>query len=109
METQWQRALEMISTGSPDDEAVDRHQSAKKNHQQRDAAGLGRDSETYETPVNHRLNKNCEVGQCGDDKLQSFIDLVIFEILLGGLVLRRWHSTVGGVDGLVSELFLCFE
>lgn len=82
METQWQRALEMISTGSPDDDSVDRHQSMKKTHNHRDVAGLSKGSENYETPVNNRLSKNFEDGQCGDDKLQSFIDLVIMEFLL---------------------------
>lgn len=70
METQWQRALEMISTGSPDDD-VDRHQSAKKSHNQSKAI------DSYETPVNSRISKKFEDGQSGDDKLQSFIDLVI--------------------------------
>lgn len=73
METQWQRALEMISTGNPNDDTVDRNQSAKKNQNQRKA------EEVYETPVNNRQNsKSVDGGQTGgDDKLQSFIDLVI--------------------------------
>lgn len=75
METQWQRALEMISTGSHDD-SVDRHQSVKKN--QRDAVGFSKGNEVYETPVNNRQSKKFEDDQTGDDKLQSFIDLVIF-------------------------------
>lgn len=81
METQWQRALEIISTGTPDDDCEDRHQSTKKNHSQRDPIGLGKgksENEIFETPTNNRLSKKLADGQCsGDDKLQSFIDLVI--------------------------------
>lgn len=79
METQWQRALEMISTGSHDDSVENRHQSAKKCHNQRDTVGFGKGNEVYETPVSNRMNKKFEDDQdAGDDKLQSFIDLVNF-------------------------------
>ncbi|XP_037026369.1 myosin-2 heavy chain isoform X2 [Bradysia coprophila] len=78
METQWQRALEMISTGDPEDDAVDRHQSAKKSHNQRDAVASRKADEVHETPVNNRQNnKFADGAQCGDDKLQSFIDLLL--------------------------------
>lgn len=82
METQWQRALEMISTGSQDDDP-DRHQSTKKNpNQHRDAVERPRKvDEAHETPVNNRQNNKLMDGaQCGDDKLQSFIDLVILQL-----------------------------
>lgn len=79
METQWQRALEMISTGNADDDCADRHQSMRHNHNQR-AAGLSKANEVYETPVNNCVSQKFEDGQCGDDKLQSFIDLVNFFI-----------------------------
>ncbi len=84
METQWQRALEMISNGNPDDDPpVDRQQSTKKNHSQRDAMRQSKGNEVYETPVNNRQSSNkFEDGQCGDDRLESFIDMVILECYL---------------------------
>lgn len=75
METQWQRALEMISIGNPDDDSADRHQSIRHNQR---AAGLSKGNEVYETPVNNCVSQKFDDGQCGDDKLQSFIDLVNF-------------------------------
>lgn len=77
METQWQRALEMISNGNPDDDPGDRYQSTKKSHNQRDATALSTGNDVYETPVNNRQSKKFEGGgQCDGDKLQSFIDMV---------------------------------
>lgn len=93
METQWQRALEMISTG-PDDDAADRHHSTKKNSTiQRDALAKG--NEVYETPVNNRHSKKCDDGPCGDDKLQSFIDMVNFaRFLLYSLRCQRFNANI---------------
>ncbi|KAJ6633474.1 Centrobin [Pseudolycoriella hygida] len=70
METQWQRALEIISTGNRNN-AGDRHQLEKQN------AVTNNKSEFFETPTNNRTAPKFEDGQTSDERVQSFIDLLL--------------------------------